>query len=330
MARRSSLPARVPLAQAGPDYPFAFRGQAYLHIADTWADGATKPREWSQAELEASWAAQHEAAAEMQRKREAREAEAEAAKQKVLDAKEAGHKADTEAKRRHDEAIQYVSGYTGTWGLPLDIKASQAWGTKWLKLTERQVDALLTGKARDLARVEEQALARELFADEEYLRHTLPRPAAPNPTRPDRTTPSLAMPNPTVEPGGYTTKEAHSARPATPEAPRLAPQRPAPAPVGRVEDGIYRTADGVIWKVQTSQTSGHPYAKRLHVDEPGRPGTFVFTPGAVNRLRPDQRLTLEDAKAFGDLYGMCCVCGRVLTDEKSIAAGIGPICAGRI
>jgi hypothetical protein len=299
MARRSSLPARVPLAQAGPDYPFAFRGQAYLHIADTWADGATKPREWSQAELEASWAAQHEAAAEMQRKREAREAEAEAAKQKVLDAKEAGHKADTEAKRRHDEAIQYVSGYTGTWGLPLDIRADNRWGTKYMKLSDRQVEVLLVGKARDAERAESQALARELFADDQYRAFIAP-------------------------------KEVPSARPTTGEAPQLAPQRPASAPVGRVEDGIYRTADGVIWKVQTSQTSGHPYAKRLHVDEPGRPGTFVFTPGAVNRLRPDQRLTLEDAKAFGDLYGMCCVCGRVLTDEKSIAAGIGPICAGRI
>lgn len=35
---------------------------------------------------------------------------------------------------------------------------------------------------------------------------------------------------------------------------------------------------------------------------------------------------LSDAK-YGSLYGICCVCGRTLTDESSIAAGIGPICS---
>jgi hypothetical protein len=37
----------------------------------------------------------------------------------------------------------------------------------------------------------------------------------------------------------------------------------------------------------------------------------------------------EDAKAFGALYGMCCNCGRLLTNEVSIYLGIGPVCGGR-
>lgn len=37
---------------------------------------------------------------------------------------------------------------------------------------------------------------------------------------------------------------------------------------------------------------------------------------------------LEAAKAFGREYGRCCVCNRELSDPDSIAAGIGPICAG--
>jgi Family of unknown function (DUF6011) len=34
------------------------------------------------------------------------------------------------------------------------------------------------------------------------------------------------------------------------------------------------------------------------------------------------------AEAYGQRTGMCCVCGRTLTNGESIAARIGPICAG--
>lgn len=40
-------------------------------------------------------------------------------------------------------------------------------------------------------------------------------------------------------------------------------------------------------------------------------------------------LTLEEAKEYGKITGVCCRCGKVLTDPKSVEAGIGPICAGR-
>jgi len=35
------------------------------------------------------------------------------------------------------------------------------------------------------------------------------------------------------------------------------------------------------------------------------------------------------AKAYGRRFGVCCCCGRELTAEDSIEAGIGPICAER-
>jgi hypothetical protein len=47
------------------------------------------------------------------------------------------------------------------------------------------------------------------------------------------------------------------------------------------------------------------------------------------KLSDETLMTLEDAKEFGRLYGMCCQCGATLTDEKSIEAGIGPVCAGK-
>jgi hypothetical protein len=192
------------------------------------------------------------------------------------------------ASARHAEAIAYVAAYTGTWGLPLDIRADSRWGTKWLHLTDRQVDALLTGKARDAQRAEAAQIAREIAADDQY-RAWVARPAQP-------------------------VQQAQAWRPAA-----------------RVDaDGMYKTADGTIWKVQRAVNgSGNLYAKRLVVDEASRTGSFEYAPGAITRLTAADKMSLEDAQAFGRLYGVCCVCGRTLTDESSIAAGIGPICSGR-
>jgi hypothetical protein len=38
-------------------------------------------------------------------------------------------------------------------------------------------------------------------------------------------------------------------------------------------------------------------------------------------------LTLARAAEIGLKYGICCVCGRSLTEEKSLKTGIGPVCA---
>lgn len=57
--------------------------------------------------------------------------------------------------------------------------------------------------------------------------------------------------------------------------------------------------------------------------------TFEYAPGVVRDLGEDTLMPLEDAKKFGRLYGVCLVCGRVLTNEDSIEAGIGPVCGQR-
>lgn len=101
---------------------------------------------------------------------------------------------------------------------------------------------------------------------------------------------------------------------------------PTAEPTRTVEpltEGMYKVGD-TVYKVQVAvHGSGHLYAKRL---EGGR---FEYAPGMMKRLRPEDKMTLEEAKAWGVLYGTCCVCGRTLTDEDSIAAGIGPVCAGK-
>lgn len=88
-----------------------------------------------------------------------------------------------------------------------------------------------------------------------------------------------------------------------------------------IEDGFY-ILNGEIWKVQQSLSSGGKYAKKLSAS-----GSFDYVQGGVAKLAKAEKLTLAAAKEYGKLYGMCCICGRTLTNEESIAQGIGPICA---
>lgn len=117
-------------------------------------------------------------------------------------------------------------------------------------------------------------------------------------------------------------------------------------------DGMYRNPQtGEIWKVQWNKAQGDGarlYAKQMvgwtNTDLDAAEAEkltqfplagkqtpmdveFVFVRGGIFKIDDSWKMTLEEAKAFGALYGTCCVCGRTLTDEKSIAAGIGPKCA---
>lgn len=121
------------------------------------------------------------------------------------------------------------------------------------------------------------------------------------------------------------TKRAASARieelKSEPRAASPGPQKAKERPA----DGVYYTdTDGtiIIYKVKTSG-QGNAYAVQLDRD-----GSWVYC-----GQRPFASLVpldLDTARQFGQLYGMCGVCGRTLTDETSIAAGIGPVCAGKL
>lgn len=108
------------------------------------------------------------------------------------------------------------------------------------------------------------------------------------------------------------------------------PARPAPEakPAEVTEDGMYQDpTTGDVFKVQIAHHgSGNLYAKKLVVGESGK-GRFDYDPGRIRHIRPEWKMGLDQAVAFGKLYGICCQCAAVLTDERSIAAGIGPVCA---
>lgn len=110
-------------------------------------------------------------------------------------------------------------------------------------------------------------------------------------------------------------------------------------------EGMHRL-DGKIYKVQVAvHGSGRPYAKVLVTDLVGTCGgcekcdgedrcpvyesRFDYAAGVVRRLSLETRLSLDEAKEYGAVYGVCCVCSRTLTKESSIEAGIGPVCAGK-
>ena len=121
--------------------------------------------------------------------------------------------------------------------------------------------------------------------------------------------------------------DSYKDRPRIVVAAPVAPKAAKPAPVV-LEAGMYRVGDD-WFKVQKSRQSGRMYAKRLVVHSPGQ-ASFEYDSGAIRGITPDHRVTLEEAQQFGHAYGVCCNCGALLTDPKSVAAGIGPICAGRV
>ena len=96
---------------------------------------------------------------------------------------------------------------------------------------------------------------------------------------------------------------------------------------------LIRTEHNYV-KVQLNQSGSRRYAKRLHTVQAVVDGkleitsaTWEFEPGLIKEIKPSHELTEEQAAEFGQLYGWCCICGRRLTNEDSIARGIGPVCA---
>lgn len=90
-----------------------------------------------------------------------------------------------------------------------------------------------------------------------------------------------------------------------------------------ITPGFYWNALGVFRVVESDKNPGHYFAKQLN------PQThrWSYAKGAIYRLQPQTRVTLEQAKQYGVKMGSCLICGRELTDPSSVAQGIGPVCA---
>ena len=123
--------------------------------------------------------------------------------------------------------------------------------------------------------------------------------------------------------GRLTDRQEASARSMYAKAQARQAGRQAQAPANPVtEVGMYRLGDD-IFRVKLSN-AGRLYAMRFTPEGASR---FAYEGGAIHRLSADNRMTVADAQAVGAQVGMCCVCGRNLTADQSVEAGIGPICA---
>ncbi|MEV0127261.1 DUF6011 domain-containing protein [Dactylosporangium sp. NPDC050688] len=88
-------------------------------------------------------------------------------------------------------------------------------------------------------------------------------------------------------------------------------------------------ADEIVW-VKWNREGSRKYAQVLEVDLYKRTGRWVYAQGLISRIAGLAVLTAREAARLGQKYGCCVVCGRRLDDEKSITAGIGPVCASRL
>jgi hypothetical protein len=108
-----------------------------------------------------------------------------------------------------------------------------------------------------------------------------------------------------------------------------AAKRTQGAPAGgrvELEDGVYRV-EGTFYMVQHAvHGSGNQYAKRIEITEDGQVSA-TYAAGMIRNIRPEHRITGDEAAAFGQVYGVCVFCIRPLTDERSKAVGYGRKCA---
>jgi hypothetical protein len=105
----------------------------------------------------------------------------------------------------------------------------------------------------------------------------------------------------------------------------------APASVNPVtEIGMYRNADGVVYRVKYNKDKSGMYAMRFVPEGTTKSERIVFERGAFYRLTASMRMTVAECAELGLLYSMCVICGADLTDPKSVARGMGSTCAGKV
>lgn len=100
-------------------------------------------------------------------------------------------------------------------------------------------------------------------------------------------------------------------------------------------DALYKLGDDV-YKVVWNKSQTFKYAMRLTFNKWMKKGKFVYAAGIINQLDSTMQIDLDGAKGYAQWafdthqIGICCNCGKLLTNKESIAKGIGPICIKKI
>lgn len=102
--------------------------------------------------------------------------------------------------------------------------------------------------------------------------------------------------------------------------------------------GVYQR-NGEIFVVKLNRAKTNKYvtrlieltgsAERLNVEDDRVKIDFVYAPGMLAKLRPEDQMTIEAAKPFIIRYGRCLFCGQFLKAAKSVERAVGPVCFKR-
>ena len=102
--------------------------------------------------------------------------------------------------------------------------------------------------------------------------------------------------------------------------------------------GVYRR-NGEVFVVKFNQKKTNKYVKRLveltgsarwlNDEDEHVPIEFEYAPGMLAQLRPEDQLSLEEAKPLIIRYGRCLFCGLRLKAAKSVERSVGPVCIKR-
>lgn len=99
------------------------------------------------------------------------------------------------------------------------------------------------------------------------------------------------------------------------------------------EPGMYRLNSDDVYQVVWNQSETRLYAKlyvptyvagKLHRFD------FVYDKGSIFKLDARDHMTVAEVAQLGKQSGWCWVCHRKLTIQRSIEAGIGPVCAKKV
>ena len=89
--------------------------------------------------------------------------------------------------------------------------------------------------------------------------------------------------------------------------------------------GIYRREDGEIFRVRLTRSRTRVYTQRW--SRKGNGYEFSYEIDALDSLTAADLLPLDKAREISRQCGQCLACAKLLSDPKSLAAGIGPSCA---
>lgn len=102
--------------------------------------------------------------------------------------------------------------------------------------------------------------------------------------------------------------------------------------------GVYRR-NGEVFVVKYNQAKTNKYvkrlveltgsARRLNAEDEHVPIEFEYAPGVLAQLRPEDQLSLEEAKPLIIRYGRCLFCGQGLKAARSVERSVGPVCIKR-